>query len=104
MGLYRTSYGTHQDVYQCIRCKKWIDTDVIESTIKTEVEKKLSEAKPVLTGNKLAKEKQRLKARIESIEGQIIELILSDASDTEISILNDEIKYIQEQIINILIN
>lgn len=102
--MIKTSYGTHQDVYQCIRCKKWIDTDVIEATIKTEVEKKLAEAKPVLTGNKLAKEKQRLKARIESIEGQITELILSEASDSEISILNDEIKHIQEQMNNISIN
>lgn len=59
--MIKSSYGIHKDVYQCTNCKTWIDSQVVEDLIKKEVETNLKERKPSLVGNKLAKEKQKIK-------------------------------------------
>ena len=82
--MIKSSYGIHKDVYQCTNCKTWIDSQVVEDLIKKEVETNLKERKPSLVGNKLAKEKQKIKDKIINIENDISELIITDAPDEEI--------------------
>ena len=69
--MIKTSYGIHKDVYQCYTCKMGIEAADVENLIKNSVENDLKEKEPLLIGNKLAKEKQKLKDKIQNIENEI---------------------------------
>lgn len=58
----------------------------------------------MLIGNKLAKEKQKLKDKIQNIENEITNLIILDAPEEEISNKSNEIKLIQEKITKLSTN
>lgn len=103
-GMIKTSYGIHKDVYQCRTCKMWIEAADAEKLIKNSVENDLKEKEPVLIGNKLAKEKQKLKDKIQNIENEITNLIILDAPDEEISNKSNEIKLIKEKIAKLSTN
>ncbi|HCS25797.1 MAG TPA: hypothetical protein DIU44_07775 [Acholeplasmatales bacterium] len=75
----------------------WIEAVDVENLIKNSVENDLKEKEPVLIGNKLAKEKQKLKDKIQNIENEITNLIILDAPEEEISNKSNEIKLIQEK-------
>ena len=102
--MIKTSYGIHKDVYQCYTCKMGIEAADVENLIKNSVENDLKEKEPLLIGNKLAKEKQKLKDKIQNIENEITNLIILDASDEEISNKSNEIKLIQEKITKLSTN
>ncbi len=82
----------------------WIEAADVENLIKNSVENDLKEKEPVLIGNKLAKEKQKLKDKIQNIENEITNLIILDAPKEEISNKSNEIKLIQEKITKLSIN
>lgn len=103
-GMIKTSYGIHKDAYQCCTCKMWIESAYVENLIKNSVENDLKEKEPVLIGNKHAKEKQKLKDKIQNIENEITNLIILDESDEEISNKSNEIKLIQEKITKLSTN
>ncbi len=82
----------------------WIEAVDVENLIKNSVENDLKEKEPVLIGNKLAKEKQKLKDKIQNIENEITNLIILDAPEEEISNKSNEIKLIQEKITRLSTN
>jgi len=82
----------------------WIEAVDVENLIKNSVENDLKEKEPVLIGNKLAKEKQKLKDKIQNIENEITNLIILDAPEEEISNKSNEIKLIQEKITKLSTN
>lgn len=82
----------------------WIEAADVENLIKNSVENDLKEKEPVLIGNKLAKEKQKLKDKIQNIENEMTNLIILDAPKEEISNKSNEIKLIQEKITKLSIN
>ena len=99
--MIKSSYGIHKDVYQCTNCKTWIDSQVVENLIKKEVETNLKNRKPMLVGNKLAKEKQKIKDKIMNLENDISELIINDAHDDEIVKKSNEITALKESLKNL---
>lgn len=99
--MIKSSYGIHKDVYQCTNCKTWIDSQVVEDLIKKEVETNLKERKPSLVGNKLAKEKQKIRDKIINLENDISELIINDAPDDEIVKKSNEIMALKESLKNL---
>lgn len=82
----------------------WIEAVDVENLIKNSVENDLKEKEPVLIGNKLAKEKQKLKDKIQNIENEITNLIILDDPEEEISNKSNEIKLIQEKITKLSTN
>lgn len=82
----------------------WIEAVDVENLIKNSVENDLKEKEPVLIGNKLAKEKQKLKDKIQNIENERTNLIILDAPEEEISNKSNEIKLIQEKITKLSTN
>lgn len=99
--MVKNYYGKHSDVYQCIKCKMWIETSDVENIIKTEVEKRLESKKTTLTGNALAKEKHKILSKINRIENELTKLILEDANNNLIEGFNLKLKELRDNLTNL---
>lgn len=101
MSMIKNYYGKHIDVYQCIKCKMWIETSDVENIIKPEVEKRLESKKTTLTGNVLAKEKHKILSKINKIENELTKLILEDADNNLIEGFNFKLKELRDNLTNL---
>lgn len=96
--MIKSSYGIHKDCYICQSCKAWIDNNDVDRLIEESVKKDLKSLKQVYTGNKLAKQKQRIKSEILNCENQITYLIINGSSDDEILTMSNKIKKLEAEL------
>lgn len=101
--MIKERYGKHL-TYQCICCKEWIDKEKIESMIEDKAIKDLNNITPTLSGNRLAKAKQKIKDKISNLEDEITSLVLEEASDKEVIIKQEEINKLKDSLNNFSMN